>query len=68
MLFIFRGHHGPAVRALVGVLLVVIGIAVPGGALLAGVGVVLVVWGGTGALRAQRAGRHSQLSNGGRML
>jgi hypothetical protein len=67
MLFLFRGHNGPIVRAIVGALLVVVGIVVHGGAILAGVGAVLLVWGGIGALSAQRAGRRSHVSNGGRM-
>jgi hypothetical protein len=67
MLFLFRGHNGPLVRAIVGALLFVVGIAVHGGAILAGIGAVLVVWGGTGALSAQRAGRRRHLSSGGPM-
>jgi len=67
MLFLFRGHNGPLVRAIVGALFLVVGIAVHGGAILVGIGVVLLVWGGVGALSAQRAGRRSHLSSGGRM-
>jgi hypothetical protein len=67
MLFLFRGHNGPLVRAIAGALLVVVGIAVHGGAILAGIGAVLLVWGGIGALSAQRAGRHNPVSNGGPM-
>jgi len=67
MLFLFRGHNGPLVRAIVGALFLVVGIAVRGGAILVGIGVVLLVWGGVGALSAQRAGRRSHLSSGGRM-
>ncbi len=65
MLFLFRGHNGPLVRAVVGTLLLVVGVAVAGGAILAGIGAVLLVWGGMGALGAQRARR--QLGHGGRM-
>ena len=67
MLFLFRGHNGPLVRAIFGAILLVVGIAVHGGAILVGIGVVLLVWGGVGALSAQRAGRRSHLSSGGRM-
>jgi membrane-bound ClpP family serine protease len=70
MLFLFRGHNGPLARAIVGALLLVVGIVVHGGAILAGVGVVLLVWGGIGALsagRAGRAGRRNPVSSGGRM-
>jgi hypothetical protein len=67
MLFLFRGHNGPVVRAIFGALLLVVGITVHGGAILAGIGAVLLVWGGIGALGAQRASRRSQVSNSGRM-
>jgi hypothetical protein len=67
MLFLFRGHNGPLVRAMAGALLIVVGIAVQGGAILAGTGAVLLVWGGTGSLNAQRAGRRSHVGSGGRM-
>jgi hypothetical protein len=67
MLFLFRGHNGPLVRAIAGALLLVVGIAVHGGAILAAIGVVLIIWGGIGALSAQRAGRRSHVTSGGRM-
>ena len=67
MLFLFRGHNGPLVRAIVGALFLVVGIAVHGGAILVGIGIVLMVWGGIGALSAQRAGHRSQISSRGRM-
>ena len=67
MLFLFRGHNGPLVRAIVGALLLVVGITVHGGAILAGIGAVLLAWGGIGALSAQRAGRRNHVSSGGRM-
>jgi hypothetical protein len=68
MLFLFRGHNGPLVRAIVGALLLAVGVVVHGGAILVGVGAVLLVWGGIGALSsAQRAGRQRHVSSGGRM-
>jgi hypothetical protein len=67
MLFLFRGHNGPLVRAIVGALLLVVGITVHGGAILAGIGAVLLVWGGVGALSARRLSRQSYAGNGGRM-
>jgi formate hydrogenlyase subunit 3/multisubunit Na+/H+ antiporter MnhD subunit len=67
MLFLFRGHNGPVVRAIVGVILLAIGIALPGGALLAGIGAVLLVWGGIGALSSQRIRRQGHIGSGGRM-
>jgi hypothetical protein len=66
MLFLFRGHHGPLVRAIVGAVLIVVGIAVHGGAILVGIGAVALVWGGIGALNARRA-RSEQIGSGGRM-
>ena len=67
MLFLFRGHNGPLVRAIFGVLLLVVGITIHGGAILAGIGAVLLVWSGIGALGAQRASRRSHVSHSGRM-
>jgi hypothetical protein len=66
MLFLFKGHSGPLVRAIVGALFLVVGIAVHGWAILAGIGAVLLVWGGIGALSAQRAGRRSHATSDGR--
>jgi hypothetical protein len=67
MLFLFRGHNGPLVRAIFGAVLLVVGIVVHGGAILVGIGAVLLVWGGIGALSAQRAGRRGHVSSGGPM-
>ena len=67
MLFLLRGHYGPAVRAIAGALLLVAGIAVHGAAIFAGIGAVLLVWGGIGALTSQRARRQGQVGNNGRM-
>jgi hypothetical protein len=67
MLFLFRGHNGPVVRAIVGAILLVVGVAIHGGALLAGIGAVLVVWGGIGALGSRRVRRQGQIGDGGQM-
>jgi membrane-bound ClpP family serine protease len=67
MLFLFRGHNGPIIRAIVGALLLVAGIAVHGQPIFAGIGAVLFVWGAFGALSSQRARRHGQAGNNGRM-
>jgi membrane-bound ClpP family serine protease len=67
MLFLFRGHNGPLVRAIVGAVFLVVGIVVHGGAILVGTGVVLLVWGATGAFSARRAGRRSHVNSGGAM-
>jgi membrane-bound ClpP family serine protease len=66
MLFLFRGRNGPLVRVVLGAVLIVLGLVVHGGAILAGIGVVLLVWGGMGALSALRARR--RVSESGRML
>lgn len=67
MLFLFRGRNGPVARAVIGVILLAIGVALPHGALLAGIGAVLLVWGGIGALRSQRVRRQEHSGSGGRM-
>jgi hypothetical protein len=67
MLFLFRGHNGPAVRVIVGALLLVAGIAIHGGTIFAGIGAVLLVWGAVGVLSSVRARRHGQVGNSGRM-
>ncbi len=67
MLFLFRGHNGPVVRAIVGALLLAAGIVIHGGAILAGIGAVLLVWGAIGALSSVRARRQGQVGNSGRM-
>jgi hypothetical protein len=65
MLFFFRGRQGPVARAIVGVILLIIGFAIRGGALLVGIGAVLLVWGGIGALRNQRLHRQGDLGRSG---
>ena len=67
MLFLFRGHNTPVVRAILGAVLLVIGIAVHGQALLAGIGAVLLVWGAIGAFSNQRARPQGRMGTSGRM-
>jgi hypothetical protein len=67
MLFFFRGRYAPAVRAIAGALLLVAGIAIHGGAIFAGIGAVLLVWGGFGAFSSLRARRQAQAGTSGRM-
>ena len=67
MLFLFRGHNGPAVRVIAGALLLVAGIAIHGGTIFAGIGAVLLVWGGIGVLSSVRARRHGQVGDSSRM-
>jgi len=66
MLFLFRGPARNIARAVVGAILLVVGIVVAGGALLVGIGVVFLIWGGIGALSRQRVRRQAHVANGGR--
>jgi membrane-bound ClpP family serine protease len=63
---LFGGHNGSVVRAIFGALLFVVGVAVHGALILAGTGLVMMVWGGIGALSDQRARRQAHPANGGR--
>ena len=67
MLFLFRGHHGAPVRATAGALLLVAGIAIHGGAIFAGIGAILLAWGGIGAFGSLRARRQAQTGTNGRV-
>jgi hypothetical protein len=67
MLFLFRGHNGTAARAIIGALLFIAGLAIHGGAILAGIGVVLLVWAGIGALNTRRVARQGSCGTGGQM-
>ena len=56
MLFFFRGRYGVAARAVIGVALVVLGLALRDGIVLVVIGAGLIAWsavGGTGVLRAR---------------
>jgi hypothetical protein len=66
MLFLFRGHHGPLVRAVGGAILLVTGIAIHGGALFAAAGAVLLAWGAIGALSSYRVRRQVEADHGRR--
>jgi hypothetical protein len=67
MLFLLGGRQNPAIRAIIGALLVVAGIVIHGGAILVGLGAVFLVWAGAQALKARRNGRQAQLTNDDRM-
>jgi hypothetical protein len=64
MLFLFRGHHGPLIRAIAGALLLAAGIVLPSAILIA-TGAVLIGWGAAGALSAHRARRYRQTGTTG---
>jgi hypothetical protein len=63
MLFLFRGKNGPAARGVIGALLVSVGLAVHGAAILVGIGAVLLVWAGLLALRAYRVSRQAKVTS-----
>ena len=65
MIFLLGGRKNPAARAVVGALLVVAGILVPGGTILIAVGIVLMVWGGAQTLRKHRIGHGGQVAGDG---
>ena len=69
MLFLFGGRYGPVVRAVIGAILLAVGLVLRHGALLAGIGAVLLIWGGIGALGAfnSRRARRQHDDNGDRM-
>lgn len=64
MLFRFRGKSGFAARAVIGVLLLAVGFAVHGEAILVAIGVGLLIWAGVLALRAHRISRQAQAISG----
>jgi hypothetical protein len=64
MLFFLRGPHGAVVRAIVGAILLVIGIATHG-ALLDAIGAVMILWSGFRAISSQRVRRQARLDGGG---
>jgi threonine/homoserine/homoserine lactone efflux protein len=67
MLFLFQGKNGPAARAVIGVLLIVVGFAVHGEAILVAIGGVLLLWAGVLALRADRSSRHTEATSGSQL-
>jgi hypothetical protein len=64
MLFLFRGHHTPLIRAAVGVLLIVVGLILHVSAILIAIGAVLLIWGGIGALTSYQARQRLAGKNG----
>jgi hypothetical protein len=55
MLFLFRGRFGTAVKAAVGIALLVAGLVIHGGAVLVAIGAVLIVWSGASGLMQLRS-------------
>jgi hypothetical protein len=62
MIFLLGGRKNPAVRAVVGALLLVAGIVIHDGAIFIALGAVLIIWGGALALKAHRISRQAQIT------
>jgi predicted phage tail protein len=68
MIYLLGGHKNPAIRVIVGAVLLVAAVIVHGGAILMALGVVLVIWGGAQALKAHRISQRAQFTgDDGRM-
>jgi membrane-bound ClpP family serine protease len=67
MIFLLGGRKNPAIRSIVGAVLLVAGIVVHGGAILIALGAVLIIWGGALTLKKQRIDREARMAADGRM-
>jgi len=67
MIFLLGGSKSPAMRAIVGAVLLVAGILVHGAAILIAVGVVLIVWGAALTLKQRRIDRETLMAGDGRV-
>jgi hypothetical protein len=67
MIFLLGGRKNPAIRAILGAVLLVAGIAIHGGAVLIALGAVLIVWGGAQTLKKQRIARSANMAGDGPM-
>jgi hypothetical protein len=65
MLFLLRGHNGPVAKAVIGAILLTVGLILHHETLLAAIGAVLLGWGAFGLLSAQRT-RRQHAGDGGR--
>jgi hypothetical protein len=63
MIYLLGGRKNPAVRAIVGAIVLVAGIVIHGGAILIALGAVLIVWGGAQTLKAHRTSRQDQVAS-----
>jgi hypothetical protein len=66
MLFLFRGRYSWAIKAALGIALLITGLLTHGGALLIALGAVLIVWGGASGLKDLRARRQKTDGDQGR--
>jgi hypothetical protein len=67
MIFLLGGGKNPLVRAVVGVILLVVGITIHGGAILIALGAVLIVWGTALTLKKQHIDSEGRMTGNGRM-
>jgi threonine/homoserine/homoserine lactone efflux protein len=67
MIYLLGGRNNPAIRAIIGAVLLAAGIVVHGAAILAALGVVLLLWAGIQALKAHRTARQADVTNGGHL-
>jgi predicted phage tail protein len=65
MIFLLGGRKNPAIRAIVGAVILVAGIAIHGAAILIALGAVLIVWGGAQTLKKQHIGRETRMAGDG---
>ena len=55
MLFLFRGRYGTVAKAVIGAVLLVIGLAIHGGTILVVIGAVLIAWAAISGLKEFRS-------------
>lgn len=70
MIFLLGGRNHPAIRAILGAVLLVAGIVIHGGAILIALGAVLIVWGAALTLKKYRIdheAREARVAGDGRM-
>jgi len=63
MIYLLGGRKNPAVRGIVGAIVLVAGIVIHGGAILIALGAVLIAWGGVQTLTAHRTSRQVALTS-----
>jgi hypothetical protein len=66
MIFLLGGRKNPAIRAIVGAVVLVVGIVIHGGAILVALGGVLIVWGAAQTVKKHRLDHEVQVVGDGR--
>ncbi len=67
MIYLLGGRKNPAVRAIVGAIVLVAGVVIHCGGILIALGAVLIVWGGAQTLKAYRTSRQAAVTSGERV-